>query len=71
MWNRKRRGVISETTSESPGVSLLRDGCGRGTEKGTRAEHPPGRWNVSKKLKEKVFLQEGVVSNVQSYLKGK
>lgn len=41
--------------SESPGVSLLRDGCDRGTAKGTRAEHPPGRRNMSKKLQEKVI----------------
>lgn len=51
---------------------MLRDGCDRGTEKGTRAEHPPGRRNMSKKLQEKeLFLQEGVVRNVQGYLKGK
>lgn len=41
--------------SESPGVPLLRDGCDRGTAKGTRAEHPPGRRNISKKLQEKVI----------------
>lgn len=72
LWNRKRRRVISESTSESRGVTQLWDGCDRGTEKGTRAEHPPGGWNISEKLKEKeLFLQEREVSNVQSYLKGK